>query len=163
MNQQPVELPLRDIHLPEPVSWWPPAPGWWALPLIAALLILLWVWVRRRRRRKAPVRAARRELKALRKAYRKRLDDPALAAELSQLLRRLAVTLHPRVEVARLTGEDWLRFLDRPLKGTQQAGGFTEGPGRALAEAPYNPHAKTDGRALLDLAAQWIRRAGRSA
>ena len=22
---------LRDIQLPEPISWWPLAPGWWVL------------------------------------------------------------------------------------------------------------------------------------
>lgn len=157
------ELPLHDIHLPEAVSWWPPALGWWALPVLLALLTLLAVLVHRRRRRKAPLRAAQRELKALRRSYRKRLDDPALAAELSRLLRRVAVTQYPRAEAARLTGEDWLRFLDRPLAGSQRSEAFTRGAGRALMEAPYNPNAQSDGRMLLDLAAYWIRRAGRSA
>ncbi|HVS24646.1 MAG TPA: DUF4381 family protein, partial [Gammaproteobacteria bacterium] len=30
MNQTDfTQLPLRDIHLPGLISWWPPAPGWW--------------------------------------------------------------------------------------------------------------------------------------
>ena len=24
-------LPLRDLHLPEAIGWWPLAPGWWVL------------------------------------------------------------------------------------------------------------------------------------
>jgi len=35
---------LRDIHLPEAVHWWPPAPGWW---IVAALLLALTVWLSR--------------------------------------------------------------------------------------------------------------------
>ena len=46
-------IPLRDIHLPGDISWWPPAIGWW---IVAALIILLglglYMLKRRRERRK---------------------------------------------------------------------------------------------------------------
>lgn len=39
------ELPLRDIHLPETIGWFPPAIGWWLLiifvPIISYFAIVL--------------------------------------------------------------------------------------------------------------------------
>ena len=32
---------LRDIHLPDPVSIWPLAPGWWALMILVPVLYFL--------------------------------------------------------------------------------------------------------------------------
>ena len=49
----PAELPLRDIHLPEPVSWWPMAPGWWwviGLLLLASAVVTGIILYRRYRR-----------------------------------------------------------------------------------------------------------------
>ena len=33
----PKQIPLRDLHLPEGIGWWPLAPGWWVV--IALVMI----------------------------------------------------------------------------------------------------------------------------
>ena len=131
---------LRGYHPPEPVSWWPPAPGWWLLTLLmAGLLALLLVWAlrawRRRRRLRAAPRAALDELAALRAAHARDADTAAYARGLSRLLRRFALARYPRRAVAGLSGEDWLAFLD----AHGGAGRFQAGPGRELLVAPYRP------------------------
>lgn len=46
MNPQDPLANMRDIHLPDPVGWWPPAPGWWLLLLLAlATLAFSLVWL----------------------------------------------------------------------------------------------------------------------
>jgi hypothetical protein len=155
------QLPLRDLHLPEPVSWWPPAIGWWLLPLTLLGTAALAAWLIRRARRMTPVSLAIRELEDLR-------ADTALGPNeklrrLSILLRRVALTLFPRQEIAGLAGDDWLRWLDETLGQPR----FSQGPGRLLAEAPYRPTvpaANLD--ELLTLSRDWLKvlsktRAGR--
>ncbi len=136
---------LRPLHPPPPVDGWPPAPGWW---LLAALLLvaagLLW-WLHRR---SALRRAALAELRQL---QRLEDDDTRFSAGVNQLLRRVALARFPREQVAGLSGEEWLRFLDTRVKG------FHSGPGRALATAPFAPTCSLDRAALTDLARQWIR------
>ena len=152
----PGSLPLRDIHLPDAVSWWPPAPGWWLLLGLVALLVFAAFrrW-RRGRGRRAAVCHARRELAAIRQTFRLRPDRAGLARALSALLRRLAMSLYGRRDAAALTGEDWLAFLD------QKAGGhaFTQGAGRGLIEAPYRADPEYDHAALLRLVSEWIDKA----
>jgi hypothetical protein len=146
---------LRPYRLPDPVAWWPPAPGWWLLALLAiglaAALVLI---LRRRRRCRAAVRAARAELARLR-ALAARADSAGEALPgLSRLLRRYALAVYPREQVAGLSGPDWLQFLD--AHGGD--GRFAAGPGRALAEAPYRPPGDSDLGALFELVGDWIRR-----
>lgn len=152
---------LRDWHLPEPVSWWPPAPGWWLLAGLAlAVLLSMLVWWRRRRREGAAERAALDELGALRAQLGRGLDDQAVAAAVSVLLRRLALRRFPRERVAGLSGASWAAFLDE----TGGGGGFSHGPGRLLGDLPYRapgtrsgPAPNPDLGALADLAERWIR------
>jgi hypothetical protein len=155
MMPAPHSLPLRDIHLPPPVSWWPPAPGWYLVAALGVVLILgLAYWAYRRRQRRVQ-RAAQTELQRLRRTYIKTGDGQRLARELSVLLRRVCLSRLPREQVAGMTGEAWLALLDRQLP-EKQAGGFSQGPGRALVEAPYNPRARVEGEQLLTLCAVWI-------
>jgi Domain of unknown function (DUF4381) len=144
---------LRGYHLPEPVGWWPPAPGWWVLTLLVLLgagaaAARLW----RRRRRRAAARRARQELAALRAELARSGDATAFARGLSRLLRRFALARFPRRRVAGLTGAAWLAFLDAQGGGE----GFRHGPGRLLAEAPYRPAGQVPAGELAALAEAWI-------
>lgn len=130
----PDQIPLRDLHLPEAVGWWPPAPGWWFLAvLVLAGLVLLLLRHARRRARGAARRRALRELDALLAEFEANRDAVRFAAGASALLRRAMLAYAPRGEVAGLTGEAWLAWLDRGLEHPQ----FVAGPGRNLLELPY--------------------------
>lgn len=142
---------IRGIQLPDGVSAWPPAPGWWLLMGLILLTIGAGVAVYRRR---ALRRAALCELEMLRRDFQSAGDCAALAAGLSRLLRRVALTRARRTAVAGLRGEAWLGYLDR----TGRTRGFSIGPGRVLCTLPYAGEGELDARALFFLTKRWIRR-----
>ena len=146
----PSQLPLRDLHLPDPVGWWPLAPGWW---LLLATLAILLVWLalvaRSRYRRGRARRHALRTLRHYERRYAEDGDAVKLATDVSALLRRAMLAYSPRVDVAGLTGPAWLERLDSGLEKPL----FAEGAGRALIDLPYRrPDADhgADVEALLD-------------
>jgi Ca-activated chloride channel family protein len=82
-------------------------------------------------------------------------DDTAFEHGITQLLRRAALVVSPRWEVASLYGEAWLTYLDRQMGGTE----FTDGAGRVLLSTPYRREASLSidaRRNLLKLAQHWI-------
>jgi hypothetical protein len=94
---------LRDIHLPDPVPFWPPAPGWWLVAALVVALAVAWQLVLRRRRKSAELRALR-LLDELAEAYAADRDPVALCSGLSALLRRIGLTRPDRAETAGLHG-----------------------------------------------------------
>lgn len=142
---------LRDIHLPAPVSFWPPAPGWWLLALLLVLVLIAAGWWWRRYRRTAYRRAALQELQNLQQALRQGRADTPIIAELSVLLRRTAISRYGRQQVAALHGTAWLAFLDRTGRTTH----FST-QGQALLEAPYRRDTTMQAEPLLTLAQRWL-------
>ena len=150
----PASLPLRDIHLPTTVSWWPPAPGWWLLLLLVLFIYwLAWRWIRQRRLKQQSVAVlAQQELRRIRDDYERSQDKTRLVRDLSELLRRTSISLFPRQESASLTGAAWLEFLDRQTGETH----FTRGEGHVLIEAPYRDNVDYDAQALLQHVEAWL-------
>lgn len=143
---------LRDIHLPDPVSFWPPALGWWIALILVMGLIPLSIWAFRKFRTPKALRTARHELQGLRESYAANQQDHTLTIGVSRLLRRYAIAVYGRERVAGLTGEKWLTFLNE--KG--QTNQFTDGTGRVLVSVPYGSHEPVQGQELIAAVEHWL-------
>lgn len=77
---------------------------------------------------------------------------------LPALLKRTAIAATSREEVASLSGEEWLRFLDRSLGNGRD---FEQGVGRLLVQLAYSPKPPSTSshqlESLVDLSRRWIR------
>jgi len=137
----PQELPLRDLHLPPMTGWWPLAPGWWVLA--AVILIVLVLTLRRMYRHwrsNRPRRIALKRLAAIRREFQRGANAITLARELSQLTRRAMLAYAPRNDVAGVSGDKWLEWLDRGLEEKP----FGSGAGRVLICLPYMSEQQID-------------------
>lgn len=143
MNPDPFSLDrLRDIATHPPVSFWPPAPVWFfvlALVIWWTSLASIKVWLRWKR--DAYRRQALAELRMLASGN---------IAELSSILKRVALVAYPRGKVASLSGHDWTDFLTTTCDKVD----FTDFPENQIGIASFDPSVKT-----LD-ANQWNRLTG---
>lgn len=128
-------LPLRDIHLPDPVSWFPPAIGWWLL--LAGLLLLGWLvhWLIKRARQPRLQQRAKRELEAVIEGYLLQGDKQDFIRQLSIALKRIGMSYFERAQVAGASGTPWLHRLN----GLVERGRLSEQHLQLLATAPYQP------------------------
>lgn len=148
---QATELPLRDIHIPGAISWWPPAIGWWVLAVLVPLILYLSYKLYRHLTRKTALKSAKKYLLALKQ--NEQLSKHEKLVALSSLMRRAAVSLYPRTDVASLTGENWLDFLDN----STQNRGFNSDTGWLLTDALYSQNADTQYLApLFNLCETWL-------
>lgn len=148
------ELALRDIHLPDTSLWWPPAPGWWILLLLTiVIVVLVFLFLQQRNKKRfSAIYLAKQELNRIESSFIKEKDKSILIKELSELIRRVSISVFHRNESASLTGKEWLLFLDS-INGDDS---FSAGIGKVLIEAPYQSNPDYDEQALLNLIANWI-------
>ena len=139
---------LRDVIPPPEPGFWPPAIGWWLVTILILILIAAIIYSIKL----AIVRYSRHSIV-------QQIDEiaglqpPQAIAELSILMRRVAITRFPRSAVAGLTGQAWLEFLDQSGNTDQ----FTQGVGRMLTIAPYSANKQFDLDSLREICREWVK------
>ncbi|MFC6477872.1 DUF4381 domain-containing protein [Pseudomonas asuensis] len=157
---------LAPLIRPEPIPFWPLAPGWWialaCLLVLPVAVTLLW-----RRRHQAvmdqpvseeeqlegPRRAALIELAQMPRPYGESAG-PWLQ-NLNALLKRLCLARYPDSHCQTLSGRAWLAFLDTRCT----AAGLTRW--MVLVEGAYRPDCRLDDKTIDGLYAAvgtWIRK-----
>lgn len=149
---------LQELPPPAPVSYRPQTIGWVLVGAIvaAAAAAAAWRWWRRWQAN-AYRREALREMVDVERRLANVDTRGSALADLPALVKRTALAGTTREQVARLSEDQWLAFLDR----TCPPGGFASGPGRWLPRLTYEtalePSA-TDLRDLTALVRRWIER-----
>ncbi len=141
MNAQDPLAQLKDIQLPEPVSCWPPAPGWWILAIIFMGLIAFSIWKFLQYKHQQQYRKTAAHLLAQAKTlFSKNNDVKAYLQTLAEILRRTALTAYSEQSIESLQGDAWLQFLDtkiqKKLAGKENLS-FTKGPAKKITSLPY--------------------------
>lgn len=147
------DLPLRDIHLPEPIGWFPPALGWWLLIIFVPIVSYFLIAFVQKLLKRTAIKEAQKLLKQLQN--NDSLSSLEKVCELSTLLRRVVVSRESESKISGLTGRAWLDYLDGSLNDAP----FKNGVGRCLMDAPYQKELSPDVDllALFELAQKWLK------
>lgn len=160
MDSEDLLSQLADIHLPEPVSFWPPAPGWWVLAVLLLIAgVLFWRWYARRYARQEVCRQA---LAELQRCYERYADTPEMDTDARKLqftndvnsvLRRVALVHFPNRGVASLGGQEWVDFI----RQNGDSSGLDDQLAAALSYGRFQTRCDVDVDALNNLGRTWIK------
>ena len=149
----PSQIPLRDLHLPEKIGWWPLAPGWWFMAALLVVLAVACVLIYWRWRRYRLQRVATAILDRIQSEFERTGDGQQAVREISVLLRRITLALKPTA--ASFTNGPWLSTLEE--LGTRVPLDLES----IIASSPYqnpatSPLAAAEVVRTIDFAREWI-------
>lgn len=135
---------LKDIHLPQAISYWPPAWPWWLLLVALMVLIALLIKHKKRQawRKQALTKLAQFNWQMPQQAYR----------DTNKLLKQISIQKLSE-PCAHLSGEAWLTFLDSQMKTPLFMPQL-----RPFAHILDEPNIQMDAQALQKAAQHWIRK-----
>ncbi|MEM7360810.1 MAG: DUF4381 domain-containing protein [Pseudomonadota bacterium] len=151
--QQMLQQQLRDVHLPDAVSWWPLAPGWWvAGALLLLILIASGLLLRRHVQRNRYRKTALRELENSFSKWEIDQDTGTYLHRANEVLKRTLLHISPAREIARQSGNAWIELLQRHAKRE-----LSEVTQQALAGEHYRPDPRADIDNVHPQLLGWIR------
>ena len=144
---------LKDIHLPEPITWWPLAPGWYVVAFLFLLTVLGLTYLANKRHQNALAKnQALILLNTYKEQYEKERNAQRTSALISELLRRVALVYYPRAQVASLHGDAWVDFLNQTSKDVDFK------PVKSmLLDSPFKIEETINLKPLISRAQLWIK------
>ncbi len=152
---------LKEVTFPDPVSYVPQTIGWYVL--IAAVLIsagyLVYQWYRNWAANRYRTFALRR-LDDIEQQLRQPDTRINALTAIPVLIKQTALKCYTRREIAQMSGEKWLLFLDKSYRGAE----FSRGVGQLLPDLSYQSAINFEQiesarlQELLSLTKEWIRK-----
>ena len=139
---------LKDIHLPDAITWWPLAPGWWLLMLaiillVAALTACYHFWKKRAYRR-----LALQELEEITANTDSTTNTDHYLETIAGLIRRTAIAGSTDKQIAHWQGSQWQEYLQQHMPEDQA---------QLIAVSRYQANHSVDKLQLANAARQWIK------
>lgn len=159
MDSEELLAQLADIHLPEPVSFWPPAPGWW---ILAVLIIVLVIWfIRKTRIANAQKRVKSQAISEFAACYENYSNSTETDLDTLKLryvnqangvLKRVALVHFTDEAVAGLGGADWVDFVRKNGESSL----LNESISQALSHGRFKTKIDVNVDELNDFGHAWI-------
>ncbi len=151
-NPAPDLSQLKDIHLPNPISEWPMAIGWWLLLAFFILAIIAGIifWQQDRKKNQTK-KAALWLLKRQYNDFKEHKDKQVFLQQSNQVLKRYCLEKYPHA--AGLSGKIWLSFLNRRSPKTF----FKDDLANAISQGLYQQHCEYDAHALYSACINWLK------
>ena len=143
---------LRDIHLPDAVSWWPPAIGWWILVALILLALYLIPKLYRRFTFKPINKVANLAFQQVINDFKKHNNAMQVIREISKLLRQISMSYTGRESSAQLTGDHWVASLNALTTEDY----FSNDVSQLIISAPYQKNIDIDPQILISATQCWI-------
>ena len=127
----------RDIEGLQEVSIWPLSLGWWLI--IAIIVTILSVIIARHIRKTLYQKSWKYKVEKRLDKFSELLNDKngkRVVSELNEIIKRIAIKEYGRIEVAKLNGKEWLKWLSQ-----HDPKGFNwNKKGEILITYPYMPN-----------------------
>ena len=152
-------LNLNDIVLPEAVNWWPLASGWYVV--LGLVLITLAVVIYKGIQRwtnNGYRRAALQQLQLLAEGSQDPAKRDSCLRQLPVLLKRTALSVYPRIQLASLSRKKWHDFLNSKVSTASFDGAACALLDRAsYSVGDLSSVDKQASNALLDACKHWLK------
>ena len=151
--QQMLAEQLRDVHLPEAISWWPLAWGWWVILIILFLTILASLFFFYHKRAKNRYRGL--AITSLQTAYdnwTKNQDNQAYLHQANDVLKRCVLHTSRTATLATQTGKAWVEQLNKQGKKP-----LSEEAQNALGFECYQAKPSSDIKSLHSELLYWLK------